>query len=47
MNNPDYVYYLKLEGELMEEVFDNEQEAHQYAEQHEMKDYEVVEWNVQ
>ena len=47
MNNPDYVYYIMLEGEVLEPCFENEKEAHEYAEQHEMKDYKVVEWDVQ
>lgn len=44
--NSDYVYYLKVEGELLEPCFSDEGEAHEYAEMHEVFDYEVVEWDV-
>jgi hypothetical protein len=46
MTLPDYVYYILYEEELLEKVFPNESEAHEYAEQHELKDYEIVEWDV-
>lgn len=45
-NSSDLVYYLKVEGELLEPCFSSEQEADEYAERHEVFDYEVVDWDV-
>jgi len=43
----DFVYYLKEDGELIPElIFDSEAAAIEFAEASAMKDYEVVEWDV-
>lgn len=42
----DYVYYLKVEGEVIYElVFESEEMAIEFAEASEYKDYEVIEWD--
>lgn len=43
----DYVYYLSVNGEIQPEwVFGEEQEAIDFAEKEAIKDYEVIEWDV-
>lgn len=43
----DYVYYLMVEEELLvENIFESEQEAIEYAEANEIQNYKVVEWDV-
>ena len=43
----DYVYYLKVEGELIYElVFESEELAIEFAKESAYEDYEVVEWDV-
>lgn len=44
---PDFVYYLQEDGEFLPEfVFESESAAIEFAELNEMKNYEVIEWNV-
>jgi hypothetical protein len=44
---PDYVYYLEVNNEfLLEFVFSSAEEAIEFAEENEMENYEVVEWNI-
>ena len=46
MLKEDYVYYLKVNGELLyDHVFESEEEAIQYAEANELIVDEIVEWN--
>ena len=46
MLEEDYVYYLKVNGELLyDHVFGSEEEAIQYAEANELTVDEIVEWN--
>ena len=42
----DYVYYLKVDGEVIYElVFESEKTAIEFAEASEYQDYEVIEWD--
>jgi hypothetical protein len=43
----DFVYYLEEDGEFLPEfVFGSEEEAIEFAEMKEMKNYKIVEWDV-
>lgn len=43
----DYVYYLKIDGDILEGVvFESEQAAKEFAELAEYENYEIVEWDV-
>jgi hypothetical protein len=43
----DFVYYLMVDGEIIPElIFSSEAAAIEFAEVSEMKDYQVVEWDV-
>ena len=47
MTEPDYVYYISVNGEIDPWlVFDTESSAIDYAEMHAIKDYVIEEWNV-
>jgi hypothetical protein len=43
----DFVYYLEEDGEFIPElIFKSEEEAIEFAEANEMKNYRVIEWDV-
>lgn len=43
----DYVYYIKVDGELIEElIFSSEAAAIEFAEASNYENYEIVEWDV-
>lgn len=43
----DYVYYLEEDGEFLPEmIFATEEEAIEFAEAKAMKNYKVIEWDV-
>ena len=43
----DYVYYLKIDGELIEElIFSTEELAIEFAKESNYETYEVIEWDV-
>ena len=43
----DYVYYLKVDGELIEElIFSTEELAIEFAKESNYETYEVIEWDV-
>lgn len=47
MNNPDYVYYIKVDGSLLlEYTFSSEADAIEKAESLELSGYEIIEWDV-
>lgn len=41
----DIVYYSKVDGELLSEVFADAEEAKNYATEHGTDNYEIVEWD--
>jgi hypothetical protein len=44
----DYVYYLKVEDEIIYEfVFGTEKEAIEFAEKEALNNYEILRWDVQ
>jgi|DEB0MinimDraft_4_1074332.scaffolds.fasta_scaffold00028_24 hypothetical protein len=42
----DLVYYLEVEGVLLPECFECEDDAIEYAVQNGLDEYEIVEWDV-
>jgi hypothetical protein len=44
----DFVYYLEENGEFIPElIFESEESAIEFAEMNEMKNYKVIEWDVE
>jgi len=43
----DYVYYLKVNGELIDDIiFESEEMAKEFAEIAQYENYEIIEWDV-
>lgn len=43
----DYVYYLKVDGELIDDIiFESEAAAKEFAEIAQYENYEIIEWDV-